>query len=288
MAKPTTFVLNYRTFDDPEYVEIEYIDAVSNSTQGWYSPDEILGTKKMPNYPLLTRGWLVAEDDRSYMLMYARVGPFTNGDFNYSTDFVIQKGPGTIVRKIKIQYTGMVHCRRLQTPNELARFAYPLPEGWEKIDEDKYEHTPPSSMSSPHELEQQHNDDMRKRGRCSSKPVVIELKVGQRVRILHGGAYHEKATIQSKRKHGYYRVLIDDDDCGESAYHCSDLEPIEFETCIPDANEVPLGHDDDGEWLRGDGGVKLIDELNIKQVVVDLKKNIDKALNDIHERLSDD
>lgn len=218
--------LNYRTFDDPQYVEIEYIDAVSNNTQGWYSPDEILATKQMPNFPLLTRGWLIAEDDRSYMVMYARVGPMNDDTFEYSVDFVIQKGPGTTVRKIKIKQTRLVKCRPLQTPEELAEFAKPK-----------------SSFKKT----------------CDSVMEAFELKPGQRVRILHGGAYHALATIQSKRQNGYYRVLIDDDDCGESGYHYSDLEAIS--TYDPNA---------------------YIAELE------EHKGKVDRVLNDIHERLHDD
>lgn len=58
------------------------------------------------------------------------------------------------------------------------------------------------------------------------EPAPAEFKVGDRVKILHKGAYQAPATIASKRPHDCYRVLIDGDKHGESAYHYSNLEHL--------------------------------------------------------------
>lgn len=161
---------NYKAFTDPEFVEIEYIDCATESTQGWYDFDAVKNLGEMPMFPLIARGWLVAEDDRSYMLMHLRVGPMRDDSFEYSVDSVIQKGPGTELTPIEV------------TPKKI----YP---NWPPKSKPKsvgeYNESNIGIMSASELVktmhkgmkqgfEQQRNDELRKRGRCPSRPVFFE------------------------------------------------------------------------------------------------------------------
>lgn len=94
--------LNYQTFPQPEFVEIEYLDCLINNTSDWWSLAEIEATKEMPIEPMIVRGWLMAEDDNAYMLMFLRLGKPGCDNPKFRMDAVIQKGPGTKMREIQV------------------------------------------------------------------------------------------------------------------------------------------------------------------------------------------
>ena len=96
-----------KVYDNPEFVEIEFIDCQSGLISGWAFPSDIKKTPDMVEpFMLTTRGWLIAEDRTMYAVAHNLIGPeghSAHSKIQVSNVCIVQKGPGTTLTYIDIK-----------------------------------------------------------------------------------------------------------------------------------------------------------------------------------------